>query len=234
MLRMGRNPKTEQAAPDKIEAEPSPSQSYGSHAAAATPPAPSGPPSYSSGVGNVAAQPRPAGEKPAATGRAVSESESLARDIKDGLVTGFVGSGTTLTGEANFKGMLRIDGHLSGHVSSEKGTLIVSSGGQVDANVEVAAAKINGVVNGDIIASQRIEMGRTAHVSGNIQTPILVIEQGAIFEGSCRMARSQSPAATESREALAAPAERADEIGLALADEPAAVEDPARLANAAR
>jgi cytoskeletal protein CcmA (bactofilin family) len=119
--------------------------------------------------------------------RAVTESESLARDIKEGLLSGFVGNGTALTGEASFKGMLRVDGHLSGKVNSEGGTLIVGNNGQVDADIEVAIATIHGTVNGDIIASQRLELGRAAKVNGNIQTPSLVIEQGAVFEGSCRM-----------------------------------------------
>jgi cytoskeletal protein CcmA (bactofilin family) len=119
--------------------------------------------------------------------RAVTESESLARDIKEGLLSGFVGNGTTLTGEANFKGMLRVDGHLSGQVRSEGGTLIVGNNGQVDADIEVAVATIHGAVNGDITASQRLELGRAAKVKGNITTPSLVIEQGAVFEGSCRM-----------------------------------------------
>src|SRR5207237_9678350 len=86
-----------------------------------------------------------------------------------------------------FKGMLRVDGHLSGRVSSQDGTLIISSGGQVDADIEVSVAQIYGTVNGDITATKRIEMGRVAKVTGNIQTPALVIENGAIFEGSCRM-----------------------------------------------
>jgi cytoskeletal protein CcmA (bactofilin family) len=119
--------------------------------------------------------------------RAVSETESLARDIKDGLVGGFVGVHSIVSGEANFKGMLRVDGRVSGRINSQDGTLIVSAGGQVDADVAVAVAKINGTVNGDIRATTRIELGRTAQVNGNVQTPALVIEQGAIFEGSCRM-----------------------------------------------
>jgi len=125
--------------------------------------------------------------------RAISESESLARDIKEGILSGFVGNGTVLTGEAVFKGMLRIDGRLSGRISSEEGTLIVGSNGQVDADVEVAVATIHGTVNGDIIATKRIEMGRAARVIGNIHTPALVIEQGAIFEGSCRMSAQIGP-----------------------------------------
>jgi cytoskeletal protein CcmA (bactofilin family) len=121
------------------------------------------------------------------SGKAYTESDALARDIKEGTLTGFVGNGTNMTGEANFKGMLRVDGHLSGRVSSQDGTLIVSTGGQVDANIEVSVAQIYGTVNGDVIATKRIELGRVAKVTGNIQTPALVIESGAIFEGSCRM-----------------------------------------------
>ena len=132
-------------------------------------------------------------ERPTATTtRAVSESEAIARDIKEGIMSGFVGVGTVLNGEANFKGMLRIDGHLTGRIVSEKGTLIISAGGQVDANIEVATARINGTVRGDIYATERIELGRTAQLYGNIQTPGLVIEQGAIFEGGCHMTSSRA------------------------------------------
>jgi hypothetical protein len=43
----------------------------------------------------------------------MTESETLARDIKEGTLSGFVGGGTVVTGEANFKAMMRVDGHLS-------------------------------------------------------------------------------------------------------------------------
>jgi cytoskeletal protein CcmA (bactofilin family) len=134
------------------------------------------------------------------TTRAMTESETLARAIKDGSLNGFIGNGTALTGEAMFKGMLRVDGHLSGTIISEDGTLIVGNNGQVDANVEVAIATINGTVNGDIIASKRIEIGRAAKVTGNIQTAALVIEQGATFEGSCRMLQLKKKADDQIKE----------------------------------
>jgi uncharacterized membrane protein YgcG len=85
---------------------------------------------------------------------------------------------------------------MSGNVRSQDGTLIVSTNGRVDANVEVAIAQIYGTVNGDITATKRIEMGRVAKVTGNIQTPALVIESGALFEGSCRMTQNTEDAAT--------------------------------------
>jgi cytoskeletal protein CcmA (bactofilin family) len=123
--------------------------------------------------------------------RAVSDSESMARDIKEGRLSGYVGNGTVLTGETSFQAMLRIDGHLTGRVSSESGTLIVGSTGKVDANIAVAAAIISGTVNGDIVATEKLELGRTARVVGNIQTPRLVIEDGAIFEGGCTMLKAK-------------------------------------------
>jgi cytoskeletal protein CcmA (bactofilin family) len=143
--------------------------------------APKSYPSYQA----TSAEAKPAVEP--ATRGAMTESETLARDIKEGTLSGFVGGGTVVTGEANFKAMMRVDGHLSGRVSSSSGTLIVGANGKVDANIEVAVAVIHGTINGDIIATQRLELGRAAKVNGNIQTPSLIIEQGAVFEGSCKM-----------------------------------------------
>lgn len=128
---------------------------------------------------------------PMSSGNPLSESESMARDIKEGRLSGFVGSGTVLTGETSFQAMLRVDGHLTGSITSKDGTLIIGSTGQVDANIKVAAAVINGAVNGDIIATERLELGRTARVAGNVQTPRLMVEDGAILEGSCSMLKAQ-------------------------------------------
>jgi len=138
---------------------------------------------------SVLAERPTAGAAAGRAGGATTEHENLARAIKDGVVGGFIGNTTALTGEANFKGMLRVDGRFTGRVNSEKGTLIVSGGGQVDAEINVAIAKINGTINGNINTTERLELGRTARVIGNIQTPELIVEQGAIFEGSCHMTR---------------------------------------------
>lgn len=172
MLRMGKSHKTEQAEQERnntqYQSQYNAQPVYGQY-----------PPQE--------AQAQQAQPLPSTVTRAVSESEALARDIKEGTLSGYVGNGTSLTGEASFRGMLRIDGHLTGRIVSQEGTLLVGTNGQVDADIEVAVATINGTVNGDIIATERLEMGRAAHVKGNIQTPSLMIEQGAIFEGSCRM-----------------------------------------------
>src|SRR5687768_1059157 len=136
-------------------------------------------------------------ENQQASPRVVTDSESIARDIKEGRLSGFVGHGTVLTGETNFQMMLRVDGHLTGTVTSDGGTLIVGTNGQVDANVSVGVATINGVVNGDVIASEKIQLGRTARVMGNIGTPKLVIGEGGVFEGGCNMIKAREEQETQ-------------------------------------
>lgn len=168
---------------------------------------------------------RPLVDATSTPARAMTESETLAKDIKEGTLSGFVGGGTVVTGEANFKAMMRVDGHLSGRVSSTSGTLIVGANGKVDANIEVAVAVIHGTINGDIIATQRLELGRAAKVNGNIQTPSLIIEQGAMFEGSCKMlqmatAAEKSKKKDEPLDTSKMPTMRAD-AGAKTADIPA-------------
>jgi cytoskeletal protein CcmA (bactofilin family) len=173
MLRIGKNPKDQQ--------EENETPTYKQETPDFSTPKQYAPAPYQAN----AAETKPS--ESAASRGAMTESETIARDIKEGTLSGFVGSGTLVTGEANFKAMMRVDGHLSGRVSSGSGTLIVGANGKVDANIEVAVAIIHGTINGDIIATQRLELGRAAKVNGNIQTPSLIIEQGAVFEGTCKM-----------------------------------------------
>ena len=121
--------------------------------------------------------------------QAVSRSEeSLQRTSapKDNWL-GFVGDVLKFTGEVRFKSMLRIDGNFSGNVSSADGTLIVSNGAQItEATINVAVAKINGVVEGDIKATKELVLGPTASVTGTVSAPALVVQEGARFNGNCR------------------------------------------------
>jgi cytoskeletal protein CcmA (bactofilin family) len=82
--------------------------------------------------------------------------------------------------------MLRIDGHFAGHVDSDEGTLIVSNGAQVShAVINVAVAKINGTVEGDINATKELVLGPTANVTGNISARLLTVQEGALLNGGC-------------------------------------------------
>jgi cytoskeletal protein CcmA (bactofilin family) len=180
MLRIGKNPKESadtDTATEKQEASP-----Y------------TAPRTFSSYQPASAPEVKPQTEY-SGSAKALTESESLAREIKEGNLSGFVGSGTVVTGEANFKAMMRVDGHLSGRINSSSGTLIVGANGKVDANIEVAVAIVHGTVNGDIIATQRLELGRASKLNGNIQTASLMIEPGALFEGTCKMIRTNAGSA---------------------------------------
>ena len=141
------------------------------------------------------------GEAQTASQRVVTDSEYMARDIKDGRLSGFVGHGTSLTGDTNFQMMLRVDGHLQGTITSDSGTLLVGTTGQVDANVAVASANVNGTVNGDVLATEKLHLGRTARVVGNIQTPRIVIEEGAVIEGGISMLKAREAQDKQAAEA---------------------------------
>ena len=100
---------------------------------------------------------------------------------------GFVGDVSKFTGDVDFNSMLRIDGHFSGRINSPDGTLIVSAGAQVtEAVINVAVAKINGRVDGVITAMKELVLGCTANVTGRLTAPALIVEAGALFNGSCR------------------------------------------------
>lgn len=91
------------------------------------------------------------------------------------------------SGDVSFRGMVRVNGYISGTVYSSKGTLIVDSSARVDAHVDVAVAVIEGTVYGDIVAHERVEIGPNARIYGNIWTRSIQIKNGAIFEGICTM-----------------------------------------------
>lgn len=121
--------------------------------------------------------------------QAVAKREEPSRRInipKDNWL-GFIGDVTNFKGEVHFKSMLRIDGHFSGRVTSADGTLIVSNGAHLTgAVIEVAVAKINGTVEGDIRATKELILGCTANVTGEVIAPALTVEEGALLNANCR------------------------------------------------
>jgi cytoskeletal protein CcmA (bactofilin family) len=92
-----------------------------------------------------------------------------------------------LDGELSFKDLLRINGHVAGKVISQKGTLIVDTSARVEADINVGVCVVNGMVVGDIVGHERVEVNPGAVVKGNIATRALSIKPGAIFQGDCRM-----------------------------------------------
>lgn len=87
--------------------------------------------------------------------------------------------------EIAFEGILRVNGYVAGVLRSTTGHLIVDPSGTVDADIFVPVVTIQGGVRGDIRAAQRVEISGSAKVIGDIETLMLSIDPGAMFEGRC-------------------------------------------------
>jgi cytoskeletal protein CcmA (bactofilin family) len=101
-------------------------------------------------------------------------------------INAFLGRDTEFEGKLSFTGAVRIDGKLSGEIFSN-GTLIVGESAVIKAQIHIADMVISGEVHGDIFAEKRIEITVPGKLFGNIKTPKLVLEEGVIFEGNCKM-----------------------------------------------
>lgn len=99
-----------------------------------------------------------------------------------------------LDGELSFKDLLRINGHVAGKILSSKGTLIVDTSARVEADINVGVCVVSGTVVGDIVGHERVEVAPGATVIGDIATPALSIKPGAVFQGDCRMLKSENGA----------------------------------------
>jgi cytoskeletal protein CcmA (bactofilin family) len=102
-------------------------------------------------------------------------------------ISTFLGPEAGVEGTLNFKGTIRLDGKLSGKIHSENGTLIVGEKAVIDADINVGIAVVMGAVNGTIHATERIEVYPPARIVGDIQSPIVSIEEGGLFNGKCIM-----------------------------------------------
>lgn len=108
-----------------------------------------------------------------------------------GDLEGFLDKGTSFQGEVTFHDTLRIDGKFEGAIRAGK-TLFIGEGADVNAEIDVAVVSVSGRLRGNVRASERIELHQTAKVECNLDCNVLVVEEGALFEGQCAMS-SRSP-----------------------------------------
>ena len=97
-----------------------------------------------------------------------------------------LGKETVFSGTMRFTTSLKIDGHFEGEIEST-GYLHIEEGAQVRANIKVRSIVIGGVVHGNIVATEKLEMLSTGQVYGNVTTSKLKIADGVVFEGKCEM-----------------------------------------------
>jgi cytoskeletal protein CcmA (bactofilin family) len=99
----------------------------------------------------------------------------------------FLGEGTDINGEVKFTEIMRVDAVISGTINSEHGSLLVMEKGRIKAIIKAGTVEVSGIVEGTITAKTSVRIHPTGRVYGDIFTPALIIEQGALFDGKCHM-----------------------------------------------
>ena len=124
--------------------------------------------------------------------------------VRGGDVHTLLGKGCEFEGKLTFEGQVRIDGKFSGQIFT-KDTLVIGEGARVNAEINAGTVIVNGLVEGNIRASQSIELHTPGRVKGNLETPSLSIDKGVMFEGSCKMEGAKGGTVTPTPLSSAAP-----------------------------
>jgi cytoskeletal protein CcmA (bactofilin family) len=101
-------------------------------------------------------------------------------------IDSLIGAGTSIDGDLNFSGGMRIDGQVNGNVVAAQGkpsTLVLSEHARVNGEVNVTHLVINGAISGSVFASEYMELQSKAKINGDVHYTTLEIQLGAIVEG---------------------------------------------------
>jgi len=97
-----------------------------------------------------------------------------------------IGKGTVLEGNIETSGNIRIEGRIIGNIKS-KSKIALGSSSLIDGNVAAQNADVEGTVKGKLEISDLLVLKATGSVQGDISTGKLVVEPGAVFNGTCKM-----------------------------------------------
>lgn len=118
-------------------------------------------------------------------------------------LSAFIDEGSQIEGKYTFSGTVMMNGKFSGEIES-RDTLIIGEKGVVNATIRAGAVVISGEVVGNVLASERVELRGSARVFGDVEAPVIVVEEGVLFEGHCRMTKAKrvdtAPTAREGRD----------------------------------
>ncbi|MBC8527625.1 MAG: polymer-forming cytoskeletal protein [Candidatus Cloacimonetes bacterium] len=107
------------------------------------------------------------------------------KKMSDSLNT-IIGKDTKMIGEIYSNGSIRIDGKVEGKIEA-KGSLTIGPTANVKADIKSIDATISGVVNGNIVVENKLELLNKSQVKGDIITKVLCVEIGAKINGNCNM-----------------------------------------------
>jgi len=120
------------------------------------------------------------------------------RDSRQARIDTLIGKHARVHGDIDFRGGLHLDGHIEGAVRSEEArdsTLSVSESGSIQGSVQVPNLVLNGTIRGDIHALERVVLGATARVEGNVYYGIIEMTLGAQIIGKLVRLEPETPPA---------------------------------------
>lgn len=106
-------------------------------------------------------------------------------------ISAFLGREAFFEGKLTFRGIFRLDGKFEGEIF-DSGTLIVGESAKVKGKIGVSTIVINGHVEGELHAADRIEIHSTGRFTGTLTTPKLIIQEGGVLNGRCEMGERPS------------------------------------------
>jgi cytoskeletal protein CcmA (bactofilin family) len=106
-----------------------------------------------------------------------------------------VGNDTRIAGKVSVKGTIRIDGIVEGDVQAD--WVVVGETGKILGNTRTRGMVVGGSIEGNIEATETVELREKATMVGEIDTPKLGISEGAVFDGRARMKNDAEPAGTQ-------------------------------------
>ncbi len=113
--------------------------------------------------------------------------------VKRSELTAFIDESSEIEGKYTFTGTVMVNGKFQGEISSTD-TLIIGEKAVINANIRAGSVVISGEVVGSVTASERVELKGSARVFGDLEAPVVVVEEGVLFEGHCRMNKpSETP-----------------------------------------
>ncbi len=101
-------------------------------------------------------------------------------------LSAFIDEGSEIEGKYTFNGTVMMNGKFHGEIASTD-TLIIGEKGVVNANVRAGTLIVSGELVGNVVASDRVELKEGARVFGDVEAPVVVVAEGVLFEGHCRM-----------------------------------------------
>jgi cytoskeletal protein CcmA (bactofilin family) len=112
------------------------------------------------------------------------------KEVTEHLNT-IIGAGTTVAGELNIVGSVRIDGAFCGKLAAS-GHITLGENGTIESKqrIDCQSAHISGKVTGDMLAPLKVFLAKNASLIGNVTTAALIIEEGAYFCGKCDMTKT--------------------------------------------